>query len=129
MPLLAPAIVLFEKTPRWESELKRRFNAQEVLVRPCRSASDVLMLCRQAPASVVVADFAAGAADVLRLLESLICLRAAVYPVIIGSVETASLEWPARDLGAVDFVTDRINGDVLAEICRRILIIDPHVRA
>ncbi|HEY3965915.1 MAG TPA: hypothetical protein VGM05_15255 [Planctomycetaceae bacterium] len=122
MPIFAPAIVLFEKAPRWESELKRRFDAQEVLVRPCRSAGDVLTLCWQAPGSVVVADFAAGTAEVLRMLESLICLRGTAYPVVIGSVETASLEWPARDLGAVDFVTDRINGDVLADICRRILI-------
>lgn len=124
MSLYAPAIVLFEKAPRWESELKRRFDAQEVLVRPCRSAGDALTLCRQAPGSVAVADFAAGTADVLRLLEALLCQQTRAYPVVIGSVETTSLEWPARDLGAVAFVTDRINGEYLAGICRRILSAD-----
>ena len=121
MPLFAPAIIVFEKSPRWESELKRRFDQQQVLVRPCRSANDALALCRQAPGSVVVADFAAGPADVLRLLESLMGLRTAAYPVVVASIETAALEWPARDLGAVEFVTDRINGDLLAGLCRRIL--------
>jgi DNA-binding NtrC family response regulator len=121
MPHFAPAIVLFEKNPRWESELKRRFDMQQVLVRPCRGASDVLTLCHQAPGSVVVADFAAGPADVLRLLESLLSRRTNSFPVVIGSDETASLEWPARELGAIAFATDCINGDELARTCRRIL--------
>ena len=128
MSSLAPAIIVFEKAPRWESELKRRFNAQQVLVRPCRSVPDVLALCRQAPGSVVVVELAAAAAEVLRLLESLSRLRLTAFPVVIGSVEMASLEWPARDLGAVDFVTDRIGGDALADTCRRIMDADQPAR-
>jgi ActR/RegA family two-component response regulator len=128
MPLFAPAVIVFEKAPRWESELKRRFDAQEVLVRPCRSAGDVLTLCRQAPGSIVVADFAAGTGDVLRLLEKLISHRTYARPLVIGSVDFAGLEWSARDLGAVAFVTDRINGGDLADFCRRILFADQRLR-
>ena len=122
MSRFAPAVVLYEKSPCWESELKRRIDVQKRLVRPCRSTADVLQLCRQAPHSVVVADFAAGIAEVLRLLEALLRQRTPAYPVVIGSVETAELEWPARDLGAVAFLTNRINGDILATTCERILL-------
>jgi ActR/RegA family two-component response regulator len=121
MPLHAHAIFVFEKSPRWEAELKRRLGSRHVLVRPCRSAKDLLDLCRQAPGSVAVVDFAAGIADGLRLVEALAALRLGTSPVVIGSRDTEELEWPARDLGAVAFVTDRIGGDALADICRRML--------
>ena len=35
------------------------------------------------------------------------------------------LEWPARELGAAQFVSDTIGGESLAQNCRRILAIDP----
>ena len=121
MSPFAPAILVFEKSPCWEAELKRRLASPLVLVRPCRSAQDVLALCRQVPGSVAVVDFAAGIADGLRLVEALIALRLRISPVVIASRETEELEWPARDLGAVNFVNDRIGGDKLADICRRML--------
>lgn len=119
MSPLAPAIFIFEKSPRWEAEVKRRLADCQVLVRPCRSAADVLALCRQAPGSVAVVDLAAGVAEGLRLVEALAGLRLGISPVVIGSRATDELEWPARDLGATDYVTDCIGGDSLAEICRR----------
>jgi DNA-binding NarL/FixJ family response regulator len=122
MSPLAPAIFVFEKSPRWDAELKRRLANHQVLVRPCRSAQDLLALCRQAPGSVAVIDFAAGIAEGLRLVESLAGLALAIAPVVIGSRETEDLEWPARELGAAGFVTDRIGGDALADICRRLLL-------
>jgi len=118
---MAPAIFVFEKAPRWEAELKRRLADRLVLVRPCRSPHDVRELCRQAPGSVAVVDFAAGIADGLRLVEALTGLRLRIWPVVIGSRETEDLEWPTRDLGAAAFVTDRIGGDSLADVCRRLL--------
>jgi DNA-binding NtrC family response regulator len=121
MSSLAPAIFVFEKSPRWEAELKRRLANRNVLVRPCRSAKDLVSLCRQAPGSVAVVDFAAGTADGLRLVEALFGLRLGISPVVIGSRETEDLEWPTRDLGAAAFVTDRLGGDALADICRRML--------
>jgi len=121
MSHLAPAVFLFEKAPRWEAELKRRLSSRQILVRPCRSAQDLLALCRQAPGSVAVVDFAAGIDDGLRLVQALAGLSLRISPVVIGSRETAELEWAARDLGAAGFVTDRIGGDALADICRRLL--------
>lgn len=125
MSPLAPAVLVFEKAPRWEAELKRRLSGRELLVRPCRSASDVVALCRKMPGSVVVNDFAAGAADGLRLLEALLLQRLRAFVVVVASRELSDLEWPARELGAVHFVSDMIGGDVLARNCRRMLALDP----
>src|SRR5262245_32646352 len=121
MSPLAPALIVFEKTPRWESELKRRIPSTTLLVRPCRSAADVLDLCRQMPGSVVVIDFAAGAAEGLRLLEALVARRMRALPVVIASTALQALEWPARELGAAGFVGETIGGAALAALCRRIL--------
>jgi hypothetical protein len=121
MPDFAPALIVFEKAPRWESELKRRFAASEVLVRPCRDVPDALALCRQARGSVVVAELCDRPADVLRLLESLWRKRVEAAPVVIAPTELADLEWPARESGAAAFVTDRVGGAALSDICRRLL--------
>jgi len=121
MSAFAPAVIVFEKTPRWEAELKRRLADGTLRVRPCRSSAHALELCRQAPGSALVVDLAAGSAEVLQLLEALLRERLPVRPIIMGSAETAELEWPARELGATAYVTDRIGGDALAEICRQAL--------
>src|SRR6516162_5682231 len=121
MSAFAPAVVLFEKSPRWEAELKRRLAGETLRIRPCRSSADALVLCRQAPGSAVVVDLAAGPAEALQLLEALLNLRLPVRPIVIGSAETAELEWLARELGATAFVSDRIGGDALAAICRQAL--------
>ena len=121
MSPLAPAVLVLERSPRWESELKRRLSGPHVRVRPCRSAADVLRLCRQMPGSMVVVDFAAGPAEGLRLLEAVDCLRLEIAPVVIAPRTLAELEWPARELGAADFVADTIGGDALAALCRRFL--------
>ncbi len=70
---------------------------------------------------MAVVNFAAGIAEGLRLVHALALLSQGISPVVIGSCECAELEWPARDLGAAGFVNDRIGGDALADICRRLL--------
>ena len=90
-------------------------------MRPCRSSQDLVALCRQAPGSVAVVDFAVGIAYALRVVQSISAHTMGISPVVIGSRETEELEWPARDAGAAAFVTDRIGGDALADICRRLL--------
>ena len=122
MSALAPAVIVFEKSPRWESELKRRIGGHQLLVRPCRSGTDVVNLCRQTPGSVVVIDLASVAAEGWRLIEGLAHPQLRVLPVAIGSRDIADLEWLAREMGAVDFVRDTIGGAGLAELCHRMLM-------
>lgn len=121
MTAFAPAVIVFEKAPRWEAELKRRLAGRHLLVRPCRTLKDVLTLAGQAAGSIVVIDFAAGAAEGLRILEALFRKRLAVWPLIVGTPETDDLEWSARELGAAGYVGDAISGEGLARICRRAL--------
>ena len=121
MSPLAPAVLVLEKAPRWESELKRRVASPQLLVRPCRSTADVLSLCCQMPGSVVVIDFAAGAAEGLRLLEALDARRLRAVPVVVASRELDELQWPARELGAAGFVADTIGGAALSALCLRML--------
>jgi DNA-binding NtrC family response regulator len=122
MAVLAPAVIVFEKAPRWEAELKRRLADRQLLVRPCRTLVDVLSLAGQAPGSIVVIDFAAGLVEGLRILAGLLRERLAVWPVVIGTPEANDLEWSARDLGAADYLGDPLTGERLAEICRRALV-------
>lgn len=121
MSAFVPAVILFEKSPRWEAELKRRLADGALRVRPCRSSADALELCRQAPGSALVVDLAANAAEVLQLLDALLKLRLPVRPIVIAPLEAGELEWPTREFGATAFVSDRIGGDALARTCRQAL--------
>jgi ActR/RegA family two-component response regulator len=123
MSPLAPALFVLEKSPRWESELKRRMAGRQLLVRPCRSTSDVIALCRQSPGSAVVIDVTGGAADGLRLVEALDRRARNVSAIVIAAREQAELEWPARELGAKAFVSDTIGGAALATLCRRMFVV------
>jgi DNA-binding NarL/FixJ family response regulator len=125
MSSLAPAVLVFEKAPRWEAELKRRLSGRDLLVRPCRSASDVVAFCRLMPGSVVVNDFAAGAAEGLRLLEALMRQRLRAFVVVVASRDLGELEWPARELGAAQFISETIGGEGFAQNCRRLLKLEP----
>jgi DNA-binding NtrC family response regulator len=119
MSPLAPAVIVFEKSPKWEADLKRRLDVRKLLMRPCRSAADVVNLCRQSPGSVVVIDLESVGVEGWRLLGDLAERRLSVVPVAISPRESEELEWMARELGAVDFVSDTIGGAALAELCRR----------
>jgi len=129
MAALAPAVIVFEKVPHWEAELKRRLADHRLLVRPCRTCRDVLTLAGQAAASVVVIDFDAGAAEGLRILEGLLKFRLASWPIVIGTHDGDPLEWAARDLGAAAFVSGSIGGEGLADICRRALSVGSFAEA
>jgi len=64
-------IVVFEKRPRWEAELKRELLGGGMRVRAVRTTGTVLPLLREMPGSVVVVDFDAAPADCLRLIGTL----------------------------------------------------------
>jgi hypothetical protein len=71
------------------------------------------------PASVLVLDLAAGAADCLHLLEGVSERRSAAVAIVIGPREAAELEWPVRELGAIDFLFEAAAPYVLARLCGR----------
>jgi hypothetical protein len=118
MSRLAPGIIVFEKRPCREPELKRQFAGRNLNVRPCRSAADVRLLMDRMPGSVLVLDLAAGPDECLRLVGHAAQVRQAV---VVGPPEFAELEWPLRELGAAAYVLPTIPGRRLAELCARLL--------
>lgn len=121
MSSLAPAVIVFERRPCWESELKRRLPAREILVRPSRAAGDALTLAQAMRGSVLVVDLAVGLQPALQLLERLMTLRVLVSPIVVSPDSAAELEWPLRELGAVAFVNEAASGQEVADLCRRLL--------
>jgi DNA-binding NtrC family response regulator len=121
MPHLAPAILVFEKRPRWEAALKRILTPEAVLIRPCRSVADLLVLCRSMPESVVVIDLDAGIKPALQCLEQALLSRLGVLPLVVEAGDTRELEWTFRELGALAVLPETIRGDELAALCQRLL--------
>ena len=119
------AIIVFEKKPRWEAELKRELSRDKTRVRAVRTTRAILPLVRELPGSVVVLDFDAAPADCLRLIGTLSETSSAL-PVAIASPALAELEWTARELGAVAFLPVTITGERLARLCARLLRVAAH---
>jgi DNA-binding NarL/FixJ family response regulator len=119
MTPLDAMIFVYERRPRREAELKRRFAGETISVRPCRSAGDLLALCRSAPGSVAVIDLSVGAATVLHCLEQVLRERLNVFPLVVAAADPGDLEWPLRELGAHAVYPESVSGDELARMCRR----------
>lgn len=121
MTHFAPGILVFEKRPRWESELKRQLAGRRLNVRPCRSGADVRNLIDKMPGSVLVLDLAAGPEECLRLVGHASQMRQGGQAIVIGSADFAELEWPLRELGAATFLLPTTPGRQLAAYCARLL--------
>ena len=112
-------IVVFEKEPRWAPELKRQFLGDDVVVRACRSVSDIKSKSENAEETVIVLDLQAEPANCLQFLGQSMGDSAHPPVIVIGSPRVLELEWPVRELGAVEFFTDSVLGEDLAKLCRR----------
>ncbi|MSR59822.1 MAG: hypothetical protein EXS05_19660 [Planctomycetaceae bacterium] len=121
MSNLAPAVIVYEKRPRWEAELKRHLAADRLVVRPCRSGADLLELCRAMPGSVAVIDLAVGAEAALHCLEQALLRRLGSLPLVISPSSARDLEWPLRELGALAVLPDTARGESVARLCRMML--------
>ena len=116
---MASTIVVLEKRPRWMPELQRQFAEHDVRVRGCRSAADLGRMLDESPGSVLVLDLAAAPAACLQFLGRRVGQALQSPAIVVASRKMADLEWPVRELGAVEFVADAISGEDLARLCRR----------
>ena len=114
-----PYIVVFEKEPRWAPELKRQFLGDDVVVRACRSVRDIESKSRTVEETVIVLDLEAEPANCLQFLGQSLGDPAQPPVIVIGSSRVLELEWPVRELGAVEFFADSVLGEDLAKLCRR----------
>jgi DNA-binding NtrC family response regulator len=114
-----PCIVVFEKEPRWDPELKRQFLGEDVLVRACRSVSDIESKSENAEQTVIVLDLKAEPENCLQFLGQSMGGSPGPPVIVIGSSRVLELEWPVRELGAVEFLADSVSGEDLAKLCKR----------
>ena len=117
--MFAPGVVIYEKTSRWESLLKRYFATQSFQIRPCRLPSQVLTTLAAMPGSVTVIDLAAGAAAGLRLMTQVRQVVPAGQVIVVAPESLADLEWPAREFGALAFLRDSVSEAELGGLCAR----------
>lgn len=123
----APGILVFEKRPRWESELKRQLAGRDVVIRPCRSGADARSLLETMPGSVLVLELESGPEECLRLVAFAAQIRQEGRAVVIGPGDGAELEWSLRELGAGGVVPATVPARELAELCTRLLVeTSPH---
>lgn len=114
-----PTVLVFETRPRWAPELKRQFVSEPVRVRGCGSWNDVRDRLTESDNSLLVLDLTVGAAETLRFLEHQVGNRPVRPVIVIGEKRSAELEWSLRELGALQFFTDDLSGEELADFCRR----------
>ncbi len=88
-------------------------------MRACRTIGDVRSTLDKARAAVLLLELEAGAGQCLQFLESMMTRMPPTPTLVIGSLRTAALEWPTRELGAVDFLFDDTSGKDVARLCER----------
>ena len=112
-------VFIYEGSPKWVPELQRQFRSESgVQVRTLTRLANSVASVLSAKNPVVLLQLDASPADCLRLLTNL-SNRARLAPVIVvGSDRMADLEWPVRELGAVDFRAGFVPGSEIAAFCR-----------
>ena len=114
-----PAVIVFEKRPRWAPELQRQFLTEDVPVIACRSVRDVEERAASVARGLVLLDASPAPADCLQFLKRGL-LDPYVLPVIIvASKALAVREWLFRELGAIAFFSGTISGHEMASLCRK----------
>jgi hypothetical protein len=122
--LESPMIVVFEKRPYYGPELQRQFLGSAVVVKECRSVTDLLPSSSGATSSLIVLDLESATGDYLQWFRSDVPRHPMRVPIIaIASQELAEIEWILRDAGVTAFVPDLISGNDLARLCRRQLVL------
>jgi hypothetical protein len=122
--LFAPAILLFEKRPRWSSELKQELAEYCIHVRTHTSASEIPPALVRFPSSVVVLDLAADPAACMGVLGRVRELNLLAKFIAIVPPALADLEWPLREFGVECLAPETIRGEELAVLCLRKLGIE-----
>lgn len=113
------SIVVFERQPCWEPELRRQFDQSEVTIRACRSPGDLEQLTDAADA-IVIANLPDAPAEVLRWLSRRLIGGRSLPVIVVTDQSTAALQWHVREAGATALVRDELGGHQMARLCRKL---------
>jgi hypothetical protein len=108
-------VAVFEMRPWWAPELQRQFCGESIAVRACRSVEEALQ------ADLAVLQWAAAHAGVLHSLGQRMAAGSGRGVIILASPELFRFEWDVRQLGVDTFVSERLAGEDMARLCRRLL--------
>lgn len=99
--------------------MQRQLVARNVLVRECRSLSDLIPATNDFASALILLDIGSAPVDCLAWL-SLQFREPLRRPVIAcASTDLADLEWTLREAGAIGFVSDDASGGELSRLCLR----------
>jgi ActR/RegA family two-component response regulator len=115
--MFAPGVVIYEKSRRWESILKRYFLGTQTQVRPCRLPAQMLQILGVMPGSVAVIDLGAGAEQGLRLIWQIGWRQPQSRVLVLAPATLVDLEWPAREFGAAAFLPYTTSYADLGQLC------------
>ena len=114
-------VVVLERQPYWQPELERQFLHQELVVKSCRSVDDLDDLTRTETPTVAVVDLDVDPPGTLRWLARRLTAGPDVSTIVVVTEERHSLHWHIRELGAVAVVSEYLEGNRLARLCRKSL--------
>lgn len=112
-------VAVFEKRPYWGPELQRQFVTRGVLVRECRSLSDLIPATNDFAAALLLLDMDAAPIDCLSWLSLQFREPLRRPAIVCASADLANLEWTVREAGAIGFVQADTSGRELARLCLR----------
>lgn len=121
MKSLLATIVVFEKKPRWIPELKRQFRDDDVRIHGTATLADELLVQPGPINSMLVVVLEEAEANCLQFLGRSAQRVDPPPAIVVADPTTMEMEWTIRELGAVDVVADRVTGEELADLCRRVL--------
>lgn len=117
--MFAPALLVFEKRPRWSTELKRHLAGRRLFIRSHTTAGEIPAALARFPSSLVVLDLASDPAACLGVLRTVYEANLSAKFIAITPPALADLEWPLREAGVMSLVPDTIRGEGLASVCLR----------
>lgn len=114
------SLLVFERRPRFAPLLQRLFQGTEFAVRAWTAAED-LQQAVQTGSGVVMLVTEAAEEPCLNLLGRFATMATPPRTIVVASAHAATLEWPARELGATAFVSNRIPTGELVDLCKRLM--------
>ena len=114
-------VIVHESGRRWVEHVRARLHGQPVRVSHTATSQDcVTQVSGEGPA-VLVAELGPRPAATLELVDRAVTVKSDLTVVVVARADQESLELPARELGAIEFLLEPITPRQVAELVARIV--------